>query len=283
MEASHPETGTTAAQGSAQGLLGTSVRTGMGSDRENDCECIADLGPCDCNERDLGGYLHWQIVVVFARKIRLSGVREVFGTFHAEATRSAAALEYVWKDQTSVDGTRFELGTLPHNRGNDIDWARIRSAATEGRMGDIPDDVYVRNYHSLKRIHQDHLEPKAIIREVRVYWGKTGVGKSRRAWDEATFNAFPKDPRTKFWDGYRSHKNVVIDEFRGDIDIAHVLRWFDRYPVIVEVKGTSVVLEAETIWITSNLHPDQWYPDLDQDTRDAFMRRLNIEEIVGTQ
>ena len=64
------------------------------------------------------------------------------------------------------------------------------------------------------------------------------MGRSRSS-------SIPKDPRTKFWDGYRNQENVVIDEFRGAIDIAHILRWFDRYPVIVEVKGSSVVLSAK--------------------------------------
>lgn len=107
-----------------------------------------------------------------------------------------------------------------------------------------------------------------------VFWGRTGSGKSRRAWDEATIEAYPKDPRTKFWDGYKDHKYVVIDEFRGGIDVSHLLRWFDRYPVIVEVKGSSVVLRAEKIWITSNLSPDQWYPDLDDETKAALRRRF---------
>lgn len=111
------------------------------------------------------------------------------------------------------------------------------------------------------------------------YWGPTGTGKSRRAWDEATFDAYPKDPRTKFWDGYRGHRNVVLDEFRGAIDIAHLLRWMDRYPVIVEVKGSSVVLEAEKIWITSNLHPRDWYKELDYPTYQALERRMEIVEM----
>jgi len=90
-------------------------------------------------------------------------------------------------------------------------------------------------------------------------------------------DAYPKDPRTKFWDGYRDHSSVVIDEFRGAIDIAHLLRWLDRYPVIVEVKGSSVVLKATDIWITSNIHPREWYPGLDPETFEALMRRLEIE------
>lgn len=117
-------------------------------------------------------------------------------------------------------------------------------------------------------------------RSVVVYYGPTGTGKSRSAWAEAGLDAYPKDPRSKFWDGYQSHRNVVIDEYRGAIDISHLLRWFDRYPVLVEVKGSSVVLSADRIWITSNLHPDSWYPEIDPLTLAALKRRLVITEFA---
>lgn len=115
-------------------------------------------------------------------------------------------------------------------------------------------------------------------RQCFVYWGKTGTGKSRRAWEEAGMEAYCKDPRTKFWDGYQVEENVVIDEFRGGIDVAHLLRWLDRYPVRVEIKGSSRPLVAKRIWITSNISPRQWYPDIDEETMSALLRRLEITE-----
>jgi len=111
-------------------------------------------------------------------------------------------------------------------------------------------------------------------KEVYVFWGRTGTGKSKRAWEEASLSAYPKSPTSIWWCGYQGHENVVIDEFRGQINISHVLRWLDRYPVIVEVKGSSVVLQAKRIWITSNISPDDWYPDLDEETRLALRRRF---------
>lgn len=113
-------------------------------------------------------------------------------------------------------------------------------------------------------------------RTVYVFWGDTGTGKSRRAWDEAGLSAYPKSPSTKFWDGYQDQKHVVIDEFRGDIGISHMLRWLDRYPVLVETKGSGIVLSASTIWITSNISPSNWYPTLDADTTAALLRRLTV-------
>lgn len=55
-----------------------------------------------------------------------------------------------------------------------------------------------------------------------------------------------------------------------------MLRWLDRYPVLVEVKGSTVCFKARVIWMTSNLHPRDWYPDLDPETLSALMRRINI-------
>ena len=118
-------------------------------------------------------------------------------------------------------------------------------------------------------------------RKIFVFWGSTGTGKSRTAWEEAGLEAYPKDPRTKWWDGYTGQEHVVIDEFRGGIDIAHVLRWFDRYPVLVETKGGSIPLRATIIWVTSNLSPELWYPDLDADTFAALRRRLEIKHFVS--
>ena len=62
-------------------------------------------------------------------------------------------MEYVWKDDTAVLGTRFELGKLPFSRGRSIDWEAIRaSAIAGGNLMDVPPDIYVRNYNALRRI-----------------------------------------------------------------------------------------------------------------------------------
>lgn len=113
-----------------------------------------------------------------------------------------------------------------------------------------------------------------------VYYGPTGSGKSRRAWEEAGEDAYAKDPRSKFWCGYRGQENVIIDEFRGGIDISHILRWTDRYPVTVETKGASCPLRATNLWFTSNLHPESWYPELDLATQSALLRRMQVVEIA---
>lgn len=223
------------------------------------------------------GYRHWQFLVHFPTKISLRQLKSVLpGRGHYELTRSDAARVYVTKADTRVDGTEFELGQLPFRRNVAKDWEAIWMAAKSGRFDDIPADIRVNSYRNLRAISTDFLVALPIEKLVKVYWGVTGSGKSRAAWGEAGFDAFPKDPRSKFWCGYQGQKNVVIDEFRGGIDIGHLLRWLDRYPVIVEVKGGAQAFRAENVWITSNLNPNDWYPELDVDTLAALRRRLAI-------
>lgn len=119
-----------------------------------------------------------------------------------------------------------------------------------------------------------------MARSARVFWGPTGTGKSFRAWEEAGPSAYPKSSRSKFWDGYQGEQDVILDEFRGAIDVAYLLTWLDRYPVRVEIKGSSKPLSATRFWFTSNLHPRDWYPEIDHLTYEALERRLEILEIT---
>jgi len=228
---------------------------------------------------ELGGegeYLHWQVLVVFCKKESLLKVREIFGPAHAELSRSSAANEYVWKEDTRVAGTQFELGQLPFKRNSPTDWNAVWDAATTGDLTSIPCDVKIRCYNQLRRIGYDSVRPTAMERSCKVFWGTTGTGKSRLAWEQGGLQAYAKDPRTKWWDGYSGEENCIIDEFRGTIDIAHLLRWLDRYPVRVEVKGGAVPLCVTKYWITSNVDPRLWYPEIDPETLAALLRRMEI-------
>lgn len=224
------------------------------------------------------GFEHWQIYVCFREKTSLRRVREVFGECHAELTRSEAARAYCWKEESRVDGTQFELGELPFRRNDPTDWAAVRLSAMGGDLGSVPDQIYVRHYNQLRRISQDHLQPMAMARLTSVYWGDTSTGKTRRAYWEAGDDCYFKCPSTKWWDGYRGQNHCIIDDYSGAFDFRSLLRWLDRYPVLVECKGGWLPLRVTQFWITSNLHPLRWYPQMDRESLDALLRRLTVQE-----
>lgn len=231
-------------------------------------------------ERGETGYHHWQVFVAFASKKSLTQVTTEFGTgIHAEISRSEGAIDYVWKEATRIEGTQFELGARPFRRNSRTDWESAWDAAKLRKFDDIPAHIRLSSYRTICAIAGDYEKPVRRSVHTRVFWGLTGTGKSYRAWDEAGSEAYCKDPRSKFWCGYNGEESVIIDEFRGGIDISHILRWLDRYPCRVEIKGASRSLRATKFWITSNVEPRHWYPDLDETTIQALLRRLEIVQM----
>lgn len=230
------------------------------------------------------GYTHYQVLAVTSRRVTQRQLKDdLCNVAHVEPSRSSAANGYVWKDDTAVPGTRFELGALPTSKARSADWDKIYADAVAGDFDSIPKDVLIRNYSSIKRIRVDNCRPpfRPDVK-VFVYWGPTGTGKTHRCFQEAGDSFYVKNSRTKWWDGYQGQSNVIIDEFAGAIDVTYLLNWFDKYPCFAEVKGFSVPLQAVNFWVTSNIEPIFWYSDISPAHRDALLRRLTRVEKMET-
>lgn len=80
-----------------------------------------------------GGFRHWQIFAI-TKRTTMSGIKAYYPSGHIELTRSAAAEDYVFKDDTAVENTRFEKGLKPLNRNSAKDWALIKKNAVEGKF-----------------------------------------------------------------------------------------------------------------------------------------------------
>lgn len=66
-------------------------------------------------QKEIGaeGLEHYQVVCKFVSNKSLAAAKLSFAPqAHMELTRSDAANTYVHKDETSVEGTRFEMGTV---------------------------------------------------------------------------------------------------------------------------------------------------------------------------
>jgi len=230
-------------------------------------------GQAECG---VGGYEHWQIVVGFTKYVTLSKGKTFFDrAAHLEPTKSAAANDYVWKLETQIEGTQFSLGEPALKRNSKTDWAKIKELAVTGKVEDIPADIFIKHYGNLKRIEKDNaVNVNRGVQEVYFIYGPTGTGKSHLAHELLGEVYYDKQPSTKWWDGYSGQENVLVEEFRGEIGISHLLRWLDKYSCSVEVKGGQAQLKTKKWVFTSNLDITGCYPMLDADSRDALSRRI---------
>lgn len=233
-----------------------------------------------------GGFLHWQFVVYCSRRRRCGALLPLLPRgVHIEVVRNrVAALNYVCKDDTCADiNSRFEFGSLPVNRNSDTDWAAVRAAANVGDFDSIPDDVMIRFTSNILLYSRFNLPepPQRDAIEVKYYYGVSGAGKSHQAFMEAREAAageqiYIKLNSNKWWDGYRGHTCVVIDDFEGGVGLSHLKRWFDKYPCYVEVKGGTIPLKATRFWVTSNYSIEELYPNANRASIVAIRRRMTI-------
>lgn len=221
-------------------------------------------------------YEHWQVLAIFKRGVRLAAVKRAFGQrCHAEPSRSVAAETYVWKQDTRVEGTQFELGQTPFKRNSKTDWDAAKSLAKAGRIDDVPADVFIKYYNTLKTIARDYMGEVADLGSTAGIWihGPPGVGKSHFAREQYP-GAFLK-PQNKWWDGYQGEKNVILDDFDCK-QLGHLLKiWADKYSFIAESKGHSMKIRPANFIITSNYRIDEIFTD-DQNLCDAIKRRFYV-------
>lgn len=129
---------------------------------------------------------------------------------------------------------------------------------------------------SLYQTPRDRNKPKTVF----CYHGATGTGKTRKAFDDAAAadqEPFIWDPGMNHWfDGYSDQKFVIMDEFRGQLPLGNMLRLTDRYPMRVQWKGGSSQFTADTIIITSPMHPRDWYVHQPNDRIGQLLRRFSL-------
>lgn len=131
------------------------------------------------------------------------------------------------------------------------------------------------NYQSSKRRRTEFCKPA-----VEVFWGQTGTGKTRKAYeimgydDTVTWRWTPGCGNT-FMDGYMGQDNVIFDEFRGQKALGDILSLLDGYPMRVQIKGGSVHWSPKKIILTSPTHPKDWYLSVGSDKVDQLLRRID--------
>lgn len=226
------------------------------------------------------GTPHLQGYICFKNKKSFKQVKELLGDrYHIEAQKGSfeQAIDYCKKE-----GDYTEVGNAPvsQKRKGELNaerWKRARTAAVEGRLEDVPDDIYVKYYRTLKVIAKDHMPrvPDADGTTGMWYWGDAGTGKSRTAREQYP-EAYLK-MANKWWDGYQGEDAVIIDDVdKNHACLGHHLKiWMDRYAFLGETKGGAIKIRPKVIIVTSQYRISEIWSD--KETQDALYRRCLVK------
>jgi len=240
-----------------------------------DSELVYMRGQLEVGE---GGFTHYQVIFCFTKNVRLSFVKKkICDGGHFELGRSKAALDYVWKEDTRVEGTQFEFGRQPFKRNSKEDWDLVKAAAMTGDFTQIPAKIFVSHYRNIVSIRKDYMVKPLDLTDVcgEWYYGPPGVGKSYTA--RLVYPDSYMKPCSKWWDGYQEQRNVIIDDFdRNHKVLGHHLKiWADRYSFLAESKGSAMHIRPSVICITSNYRIEDIFDD-DFVLCEAIKRRFKV-------
>lgn len=213
------------------------------------------------------GYMQWNT------SYKLSYLKKHWCTqkchFEPAGGSPATNIEYCSKDASRVPDTEtVEWGTRP-SQGSRTDIQALQVMVMEQRPFR---EIAETHFHAFLRFNRGIRDAMTLFRQERsepcftiVYWGPPGTGKTRRAAHEAGPDAYwlpapNQSGGAVWWDGYEGQTVVIIDEFYGWIPLNFMNRLCDRYPMRVQTKGGNVPFLATRIYITSNVHPNEWWP-----------------------
>lgn len=233
--------------------------------------------------------LHFQFYCQFKSPQRLSALKKLCPTAHWEISKGSPAQNraYCTKTESRVPGKEiYEFGSMV-TQGTRTDWRdlfdEIKSGTNDLELFEKYPGIMIRNYKGVTNLKLLLLKQKANReRDVKVFvfHGPTGTGKTSAVWKrykgkEDEIYSLPPCCNNSIWfDGYIGEKTLLIDEFTGKIPIATFLQILDRYRLQVPYKGGFVFANWDRIYITSNYHPSEWYPEEKQETQKALLRRL---------
>lgn len=226
------------------------------------------------------GTPHLQGLFITTDRVRVTTIRNWGPPFTPDRMNFLEAMRGTLEEAEDYNGKEDDdpvvYGERPKSSGQmeQERWDDAKEAAIAGRIDDIPSDIFIRCYSSLRSIMKDYAPMPADHTDVRGLWiyGPAGAGKSRYVRDN--FPEFYYKCINKWWDGYAGEEIILLDDFdKGHSVLAHHLKiWADRYAFKAEIKGSAVNISPKKIIVTSQYKIEDIWDD--QETRDALNRRF---------
>ena len=238
------------------------------------------------------GRFHWQLFAETTVKMTALAFKQIFGfrTAHVEVAYAsqAAGIAYVTKLETRSrdhEDPVFSWGKKTE-QGSRSDLAAAVQMLSDGEameaVLDLHPGTFVRYHRGLQAAANLKRQRPVAPRHVTVFFGPTGTGKTETAFRLGGDDVFIYQPGVMggWFDGYDGQRTIIFDEFRGQITWAHLLSVTDKYPVRLQVKGSSAVLLADHLIFTSPVHPINWYPSKLGSPDNVAQLRRRVDKVV---
>lgn len=240
-------------------------------------------GICQLEIGNETGTLHLQGYLEFGAPMRLNAVRALLGEnchWEPKSPRSTReeARDYCRKEEGACNGPwevgRWEMGGQgKRNEMRDLQ-AHLDSGGNWSTASTLFFAPALRYASGIDRYVNERGGKREWEMDVIVIVGPSGCGKSRGARELCPDAHYWGGD--SWWDGYSGQRSIVLDDFYGGLPFRWFLRFLDRYPLALRVKGSTVQMLAKSIIITSNALPNEWYSAdaLGREGLNALHRRI---------
>lgn len=218
-------------------------------------------------ERGANDTPHYQGYVEFDKQHRFNKLKEFCDRAHWEPRRGSQdqAVAYCTKEDTRVRGP-FTHGERTVSQGSRTDLGAAIQALKEGglkRVRESHPNEFVKFGRGLRDLDVSNVKQSSDAPTVHLLFGPPGVGKTRTFYDTEGDDGVSIAASNGYWfDGYEGHDAVLLDDFDGRASkwpLTGTLRALDRYQITVPVKGSFVRWRPKRIYVTTNIHPVDWY------------------------
>lgn len=210
---------------------------------------------------------HLQVYVYFKNAISFNSIKKKIGKAHIEAAMGSAKAN---RDYCSKQKVLYESGEIP-NMGKRTDLEIMKELVLDGNSNkeiirtNVKFTPFVKHMNLIREAHEEERNWETIV---KIYWGKSGTGKSRKAFEEGCVAV---EYHNGFFLKYNGEDNVLFDDYEGyEFPRSLLLKLTDRYPMTINIKGGERNWKPKLIIFTSNTNPKSW-----SCWDSAFERRIN--------
>lgn len=240
-------------------------------------------------ERGASGTDHMQMWLVMGSPCRLAAVVALFPGCHAEVQRGSdeAAEAYVTKMDTRIAGPWTVGDRKSVGQGARVDFKKfvedLRTGAPLKAIAEAHPGNFIRYHRGARELREILVADRTEAPLVIGYVGPSGCGKTfaaQKYCQDRNLSYWTHSGKNQWFDGY-DHQDVAIldevDKWSRDFGYGRMLRLLDKYPVMVEVKGSSVKFTSKVVIFTGSVPPAQWFLDPGTGTspKEQLERRIN--------